>query len=52
MGAGCDVDGPDPEQIDSARTAEIVAAGLCREQAPAAWVDSVEREIADTPFSE
>lgn len=83
MGAGCDVDGPDPESIDSARTAEIVAAfprlqfkkrftalaidhckrkplsqrgtwleGLCREQAPAAWVDSVEHDIASAPFSE
>jgi hypothetical protein len=83
MGAGCDVDGPDPQSIDAARTAEIVAAfprlqfkkrftalaiehckrkplsqrgtwleGLCREQAPAAWTDTVEREIAAAPFSE
>ena len=83
MGAGCDVDGPDPQSIDAARTAEIVAAfprlqfkkrftalaidhckrkplsqrgtwleGLCREQAPAAWTDSVERDIAAAPFSE
>jgi hypothetical protein len=83
MGAGCDVDGPDPESIDSARTAEIVAAfprlqfkqrftalaidhckrkplsqrstwleGLCREQVPAAWTDTVEHEIASAPFSE
>jgi hypothetical protein len=26
--------------------------GLCREQAPSAWTDTVEREIADAPFSE
>jgi hypothetical protein len=83
MGAGCDVDGPDPQSIDAARIAEIVAAfprlqfkkrftalaidhckrkplsqrgtwleGLCREQAPAAWRDTVEQEIAAAPFSE
>ena len=83
MGAGCDVDGPDPASIDAARTAEIVAAfprlqfkkrftalaidhckrkplsqrgtwleGLCREQAPAAWTDTVEHEIATAPFGE
>jgi hypothetical protein len=83
LGAGCDVDGPDPQSIDAARTAEICAAfprlqfkqrftalaidhckrkplsqrstwleGLCREQAPAAWTDSVEHEIASAPFAE
>jgi HD domain len=26
--------------------------GLCREQAPTAWTDTVEREIAEAPFSE
>jgi hypothetical protein len=26
--------------------------GLCREQVPSAWTDTVEREIADAPFSE
>jgi hypothetical protein len=26
--------------------------GLCREQAPAAWTDTVEKEIATAPFSE
>jgi len=83
MGAGCDVDGPDPQSIDAVRTAEIVAAfprlqfkkrfttlaidhckrkplsqrgtwleGLCREQAPAAWTDTVEHEIAAAPFNE
>jgi hypothetical protein len=26
--------------------------GLCREQAPSAWTDTVEREIADAPFKE
>jgi hypothetical protein len=26
--------------------------GLCREQVPTAWVDSVEKEIADAPFRE
>jgi len=83
IGAGCDVDGPDPASIDAARTAEIVAAfprlqfkkrftalaidhckrkplsqrgtwleGLCREQAPEAWTDTVEQEIASAPFGE
>ena len=83
IGAGSDVDGPDPENIDAARTAEIVAAfprlqfkerftaltiehckrkplsqrgtwleGLCREQAPSAWTDTVEQEIAAAPFAE
>jgi HD domain len=83
MGAGCDVDGPDPQSIDAAHTAEIVAAfprlqfkkrftalaidhckrkplsqrstwleGLCREQVPAAWTDTVEHDIASAPFSE
>lgn len=83
MGAACDVDGPDPQSIDTARTAEIVAAfprlqfkkrftalaidhckrkplsqrgtwleGLCREQAPGAWTDTVEHEIANAPFRE
>jgi hypothetical protein len=83
MGAGSDVDGPDPASIDAARTAEIVAAfprlqfkkrftalaidhckrkplsqrgtwleGLCREQAPGAWTDTVEQEIASAPFDE
>lgn len=26
--------------------------GLCREQAPSAWTDTLEREIADAPFDE
>ncbi len=83
IGAGSDVDGPDPGTIDAARTAEIVAAfprlqfkkrfsalaighcrrkplsqrgtwleGLCREQVPAAWTDTVEHEIAAAPFTE
>jgi hypothetical protein len=26
--------------------------GLCREQVPAAWTDTVEKEIADAPFTE
>jgi hypothetical protein len=82
-GAGSDVDGPDPTVIDTARTAEIVAAfprlqfkkqftalasahcrrkplsqrgtwleGLCREQVPSAWTETVEREIASAPFAE
>jgi hypothetical protein len=83
MGAACDVDGPDPDSIDAARTAEIVAAfprlqfkqrftaltvdhckrkplsqrgtwleGLCREQVPSVWTDTVEHEIAAAPFRE
>jgi hypothetical protein len=83
IGAGSDVDGPDPASIDAAHTAEIVAAfprlqfkkrftaaciehckrkplsqrgtwleGLCREQVPAAWSDTVEQEIAAAPFTD
>jgi hypothetical protein len=83
LGAGSDVDGPDPGFADAKEIAEIVAAfprlqfkkrftallidhckrkptaqrgtwleGLCREQAPAAWTDTVEQEIATAPFAE
>jgi hypothetical protein len=83
IGAGSDVDGPDADSIEPARTAEIVAAfprlhfkqrftalavdhckrkplsqrgtwleGLCREQVPSAWTDTVEHEIASAPFAE
>ena len=83
VGAGSDVDGPDPAMDRPAEIHAIVAAfprlrfkkqftallvdhcrrkplsqagtwleGLCREQVPAAWADTVEKEIVEAPFAE
>jgi hypothetical protein len=83
IGAGSDVDGPDPHLASPAEIREIVTAfprlqfkkqftallidhckrkpqsqagtwleGLCREQVPGAWTDTVEKEIAAAPFAE
>jgi hypothetical protein len=83
VGAGSDVDGPDPSMASPAEIHEIVAAfprlqfkkrftallidhcrrkplsqqgtwleGLCREQVPSAWTETVAKEIAAAPFSE
>lgn len=83
IGAGTDVDGPDPEIIDPHVLQEVLRAfprlnfkkqftqlliahckrkptsqrgtwleGLCRQQRPDAWTDTVENEIAKSGFSE
>jgi len=83
LGAGADVDGLDPGEIDARRVSEILQAfprlqfkrqftalltdhcrrkptsqratwleGLCREQAPQAWGDSVQQAIDAAPFPE